>query len=276
MLIDSFLYYSEPAICALRMQYLEPYVDRFVVVEADRSFTMQPHESEFPNVIKQMPKRVQKKTVYEYVHIDESAINHLPLKDQGRYVEIICRQRSKELILEQSSNGIVAMSDVDEIWDTRYLNKALEMIEQSNKMCWVQEYRVCFIDWVGKLGGWPGTKMGKLETFAQEEVMQFYCSTNKSWGCYSEFLEHGWHLTIMGNQLSKTTQISAKRETPGWEEKVGKNSEQISPAVWSNGWNTVVKKAKMKAYNAGVDNLDPAMVRIAKTLPELWSNGLDP
>ena len=80
----------------------------------------------------------------------------------------------------------------------------------------------------------------------------------------------------MGNQLSKTTQISAKRETPGWEEKVGKNSEQISQAVWNNGWNTVVKKAKMKAYNAGVDNLDPAMVRIAKTLPELWSNGLDP
>lgn len=275
MLIDSFLYYSEPTMCELRLRYLAPHVDTFVVVEADRSFTMQPHPAEFEKVYSKLPEHIQNKIVYDYIHIDEDDVPDTSLKAQGRFVEIKSRQRAHQLVLEKSNTGLIAFSDVDEIWDARYIKDAKRMIKHAGKMCWVQQYRVCFIDWVGKYGGWPGTKMTNVENLP-EDIMHFYVSTNKSWGNYTEFLHQGWHLTIMGDQASKTKQISAKRETPGWESKVGKTSDEISETVWTQGWNTVVKKTKMKAYKHGVDALDPALVEIAKQFPDLWSGKINP
>lgn len=275
MLIDSFLFYSEPVMLKLRLEYLAPHVNKFVIVEADHSFTLQPHPAEFDAVYRDMPADIRQKIVYEYLRVDTAPIIDADGKSQGRHVEREARTRSRELIEQVSATGIVAMNDIDEIWDVRKLDQALAMIDRSGKMCWKQEYRVCFIDWVGRLQGWPGTKMGRVEELP-EDIMHFYCSKNKSWGVFSEILEGGWHLTIMGDAASKGKQISAKREGPGWEQKIGKTSQQIADTVFANGWNTVVKKSKMKADKVGVDGLDPRLVALARAQPQLWSGPINP
>lgn len=275
MFIDTFLFYSEPILLRLRVEYLSRYVNKFVVVEADHSFTLQPHASEFDKVYQDLPADIRKKIVYEYLRIDTDPIIDSDGKTQGRHVEREARTRSRQLVEQISHTGIIAMNDIDEFWDPRLLDQAMAMIDKSGKMCWKQEYRVCFIDWVGRLQGWPGTKMGRIEDLP-EDVMNFYCSKNKSWSVFPEILEGGWHLTIMGDAASKTKQISAKREGPGWEQKIGKTSQQIAATVFANGWNTVVKKSKMKADKVGVDALDPQLVTLARKEPALWSGKINP
>lgn len=275
MFIDTFLFYSEPILLRLRVEYFSRYVNKFVVVEADHSFTLQPHASEFDKVYRDLPADIRKKIVYEYLRIDTDPIIDSDGKTQGRHVEREARTRSRQLVEQISNTGIIAMNDIDEFWDPRLLDQAMAMIDKSGKMCWKQEYRVCFIDWVGRLQGWPGTKMGRIEDLPQD-VMDFYCSKNKSWSVFPEILEGGWHLTIMGDAVSKTKQISAKREGPGWEQKIGKTSQQIADTVFANGWNTVVKKSKMKADKVGVDALDPQLVTLARKEPALWSGKINP
>lgn len=275
MFIDSFLFYTEPVLARMRLEYYADVVDRFVIVEADRSFTMQPHAAEFDAVYRDLPDDIKRKVVYEYIQIDPEPVKDADSKSQGRHVERESRQHSHRLIKDITTTGVLAMNDVDEFWDRRLLPQALAMIDRAGKMCWRQEYRVCFIDWVGRLQGWPGTKMGLIESLP-DNIMEFYCSKNKSWSVFAEILTGGWHLTIMGDAASKGKQISAKREGPGWEQKIGKSSQEISNTVFANGWNTVVKKSKMKADKVGVKAIDPNLVDIAQRYPVLWSGSITP
>lgn len=275
MLIDSFLFYTEPVLAEMRMRYYHQVVDRFVVVEADHSFTMQPHAAEFPAVYRALPDDIRRKVVYEYLPIDPTPIINSDGKSQGRHVERMARTRSAEIFRDLDPQGILTMNDVDEFWDLRRLPEALATVERTGRLCWVQQYRVCFIDWVGRLNGWPGTKMGRIDQLP-EDIMEFYCSKNKSWGSFPDLIEAGWHLTIMGDEASKARQISAKREGPGWEQKIGKTSCEISSTVFANGWNTVVKKSKMRADKVGVDQIDPDLINIAQEFPVLWSGSITP
>lgn len=275
MFIDSFLFYTEPVLAEMRMRYYHSVVDRFVIVEADHSFTMQPHAAEFDAVYKSLPDDIKRKIVYEYLHIDPTPVIDCDGKTQGRHVERMARTRSAEIFRDLDPHGVLTMNDVDEFWDLRRLPEAMATVERTGRLCWVQQYRVCFIDWVGRLNGWPGTKMGLIDQLPAD-IMEFYCSKNKSWGSFPDLIEAGWHLTIMGDEASKARQISAKREGPGWEQKIGKTSHEISSTVFANGWNTVVKKSKMRADKVGVDNIDPVLVSIAQDFPVLWSNNIRP
>jgi|694.fasta_scaffold64743_4 hypothetical protein len=276
MIIDSFLYYNETDLFLTRIQYLAPWVEHFVVVEADHSFTMQPHAKHFDHVFDKLSPELQQKIVYDYVKIDTSEFDQLDLKNQGRAVERQSRSRALELVHGLNKpESVVAFSDGDEFWDPRMLDQAIELIDQNQRICWHQEYRVCFLEWKGRYGFWPGTKMTRVKHLP-EDVMRFYVSRNKSMGEFPAHVVGGWHLTIMGNLNIKTAQISAKRETPSWEQKVNRSSQGIADAIFDNSWNQVVKKGKMKAENVGVDALDPVLVTIAKQYPDLWSNGINP
>jgi hypothetical protein len=276
MIIDSFLYYNETDLFLSRIKYLAPWVDRFVIVEADHSFTMQPHAKQFDRVFDMLSPELQQKIVYDYVHIDKQGFDELDLKNQGRAVEHQSRSRALELVHSLNQpDAIVAFNDGDEIWDPRLLPDAIKLIDEHSRMCWHQEYRVCFVDWKGRYGFWPGTKMTRVKNLP-DDVMRFYVSRNKSMGEFPAHVVGGWHLTIMGNRDSKFTQISAKRETPTWEEKVKRTSLGIADAIFSNSWNQVVKKGKMKAEKVGTANLDPALVDILKQYPDLWSGDIQP
>lgn len=283
-MIDSFLYFNEEELLFLRLEYLAPHVDKFVIVETDTTFSLLHHPKHFDKVYGRIPKDIQAKIVYHYLEIDKSKLtfdgkdfDHPDFKNNSRYVEQQMRNSLADVIKKTSNTGWMAMSDLDEIWDARYLDQAKQISDRYGKMFWSQDSRVAFIDWRPWVGRWPGTKMTRIETMP-DPIQILYPSKNKTWGAFGDAkLEAGWHFTTMGNQQMKMEQIAAKRESPSWRTKLNKTYEQLSSAMFTNQYNTIVKKSKMKAIKLPEnEGLDPSLYTIAKKYNCLWSGKINP
>jgi hypothetical protein len=283
VMIDSFLYFNETDLLRLRLEYLNPYVDKFVIVETDTTFSLLHHPAQFDAVYKTLPQDIKDKIVYHYLEIDKKEIEYSgdpddpEFKPKSRYVEVAMRESLTNVVKSVSNNDWLMMSDLDEFWDPRFLDQAKAMVDKHGKTFWAQDVRTCFIDWKMRLGKWPGTKTTRVDIMPTPTT-ELYCSKNKTWGHYGEsMVEAGWHLTMMGTQEMKSQQISAKREGPGWEKKMQKSAEQISEAIFNNDWDSVSKKKKMRAVKVNpMEDLDPNLYNIAKKYSELWSGNINP
>jgi hypothetical protein len=280
-MIDSFLYYNETDVFFLRLDYLDAYVDKFVIVETDTTFSLTPHAAQFDQVYKQLPDSIKNKIVYQYLEIDKSQISDTDpavFKDQSRYVERMMRLTLSNLIHTISTTDYVMISDLDEFWDPRYLDQCKQLVDKHGSMFWAQSIRSAYIDWQMGYGQglWPGTKSTRLDILP-EPINEMYCSKNKTWGKFGDSkLEAGYHFTMMGNINTKKEHIESLREGLGWQHKLNKTSAEIAHGMTSGSYNSVVKKGKMKATKVGVDAIDPELVKLAKQYPDLWSGKIEP
>jgi len=277
-MIDSFLYFNETDLFALRIQYLEPYVRRFVIVETDTTFSCQPHAAQFDQVYQQLTLSQRNKIDYHYLQIDRSVFEpgEENFKNNSRHVEREMRNALASMIKQVGQDEYMMMSDLDEFPDTRCFDQAKQLVDQHGKMFWSQDVRTAYFDWQTQSGRWPGTKMCHV-TNIPDPIQNLYMSKNKTWGDYGPaYLEAGWHFTLMGDVMMKEQQISAKREGPGWQQKLNKTSTDIAQGMTQGQYNQVVKKGKMRAVKVGTEGLDLNLLRLAKQYPALWSGALQP
>lgn len=277
-MIDSFLYFNETDLFFLRVKYLNDHVRKFVVVETDTTFSCLPHAAQFDRVYAQLPDDIKSKIVYHYLKIDHDQFEpgEENFKNNSRHVEREMRDALARIIREVGQDEYMMMSDLDEFPDVRQLPAAKKLVDQHGKIFWAQQVRTAFIDWQMLIGPWPGTKMCRVSTMP-DPIQDLYMSKNKTWGTYGEArIDAGWHLTMMGDVNMKQQQISAKREAPGWEQKLNKSSQEIAKGMTSGSYNQVVKKGKMRAEKVGVGSLDPALAQLARSYDALWSGNLLP
>ena len=285
-MIDSFTYFNETDLFFLRVEYLSPYVDHFVIVELDTTFSLLQHNQMFSRVYKQLPEDIKRKIVYEFINVESSIRDYngeagdVEFKNQSRNIDHIMRNSKARLIKQIGHpSEYMFMSDIDEIWDVSKLYQAKHLIDQHAKMGWMQDMRSAFIDWRNPVAQWVGTKGTTVGWLPEENVTgNFYMSKGKCVGHYADkTLVGGWHLTMMGNQQAKAEAIAAKRETPGWEKKLNLTSDEIASGMMNNKFNSVVKKGKMR-----VEKVEPCaglteeFYKIAKRFPNLWSGDLTP
>ena len=279
-MIDSFLYYNETDLFFLRLDYLDHYVDKFVIVETDTTFSLKPHAAQFDRVYQQLPDSIKNKIVYYYLEIDKSQISNPDpeaFKDQSRYVERMMRQAVANVVNSVSSSDYVMLSDLDEFWDPAYLDQCKNIIDQRGSMFWAQDLRSGYLDWQRDgYGRWPGTKSTRLDILP-EPMTEMYCSKNKTWNKFGDAkIEAGYHLTMMGNANTKKEHIDSLREGPGWQHKLGKTSEEIAQGMTTGNYNSVVKKGKNRVTKIGTAGLDSRLIDCAKKYPALWSGNLGP
>jgi hypothetical protein len=277
-MIDSFLYYNETDLFLLRTQYLNRYVDKFVIVETDTTFSCQTHAAQFDAVYQQLPQEIKNKIVYHYLKIDKSQFlpGEVHYKDNSRYVEREMRNQLARMIRAESQDDWIMMSDLDEIWDVRRLDEAKALVDQHSKMFWAQDNRTAFIDWRMDYDRWPGTRFTRVDIMP-DPIQKFYMQKKKTWGNFNNvYLKAGWHLTMMGDAQMKAAHIDSLREGPGWGDKLKKSSNEIAQGMMSGHYNKVVKKGAMRATKVGVEDLDPALISIAQQFPVLWSGALTP
>jgi hypothetical protein len=277
-MIDSFLYYNEQDLFFLRMRYLNDYVDKFIIVETDTTFSCLDHPAQFDQVYKELPGDIKQKIVYHYLQIDRSQFQpgEEHYKDNSRYVEREMRNQLARMIRAESQDDWVMMSDLDEVWDTRRLDEAKQLVEQHGKMFFACDNRTGYIDWRMDYERWPGSKFTTVDILP-DPIQKFYMSKKKTWGAYNNiYLNAGWHFTLMGNPAMKKAHIESLREGPGWVDKLKLSSGQIAQGMATGTYNKVVKKGGMRATKIGVDDIDPRLVALAREYPVLWIGDVMP
>ena len=140
-IIDGFTFYNEVDMLELRLRYLYPYVDKFLIVEADRKFSGEPK----PFLLKELMATSRfawaaDKVKIRSIHIDTSQMrldarpeSYDPTTD---FWKIEATQRNAIRPETMSTHDILLMGDVDEIPNANTL-KLLRQNRQFRR--WVQK-----------------------------------------------------------------------------------------------------------------------------------------
>ena len=122
MLIDAFTFFNEKELVELRIKYLDPIVDFFVIVEANVTHQGKKKEWNFPEILKKNLKEFSNKIQYHKINIDISEIKnedswiiHGVEGDDSWRIENYQRNFIKKACSKFSDEDILILSDVDEI-----------------------------------------------------------------------------------------------------------------------------------------------------------------
>lgn len=187
MLIDTFMFYNELDILELRLEVLDKYVDRFVLVEAEVNHVGGPKELFFTNNRARFTKWLDK-IEHVIVTAEESPTDPNPWSREKYQRSCITRGLERAQI---PGDAIVMVSDVDEIPDM-----TLILLDRLPKVCsihmWMYEYSFKYL-FVGE--PWFGTVITNCELF--KHVGPNHLRDNR-WK-FAPIRFAGWHLSSFGN-----------------------------------------------------------------------------
>jgi beta-1,4-mannosyl-glycoprotein beta-1,4-N-acetylglucosaminyltransferase len=185
MLIDTFMFYNELETLELRLTVLDPYVDRFVLVESELNHRGGTKELFFEKNKERFSQWIHK-IIHVIVKADESPTDEDPWVREKYQRE--CILRGLEGVPD---NAIVMVSDVDEIPD---LSK-IPLHNLPQQVCsihvWMFEYSLKYL-FTGE--PWIATVMTTCDLFKQ--IGPNVLRSNR-WR-YVAFHYCGWHLSSFG------------------------------------------------------------------------------
>ena len=185
MLVDGFMFYNELDILELRLETLDPYVDRFVLVEAEVNHVGGPKELFFQKNKERFTKWLPK--IHHVIVTAEEAP-----KEENPW----CREKyQRECILrgleDVDPSAIVMISDVDEIPDLKIVPfEKLPHIVNSVHM-WMFEYS---LDYLFTGEPWFGTVVTNCELLKRQGPNYF---RDNRWK-FPVIQYAGWHLSSFG------------------------------------------------------------------------------
>lgn len=192
MIIDVVTYNGEKELFDLRYHILKNYVDKFIVVEFDKTFSGKDKNATFLDIEKEYPK-VEYLFVKEYIYnkYHDLAISS-PNTEYGKgaehWIREFCQKESiKDCLVGLQDDDLVFIGDCDEIWNPKVLE-------------WKNDYGV------GKLKllvytyfldnrsdeNFAGTIFGQYK-FIKDEVLNHLRTQSRP-----SIAPYGWHFTSMG------------------------------------------------------------------------------
>lgn len=187
MLIDTFIFYNELDLLELRLEVLDEYVDKFVLVESEVN-----HIGERKPLFYAENKARYAKWNDKIIHVVVSeeempggqGLHPLVREDYQRYA--ITRA-----LAEFPEEALIMMSDVDEIPDmTKIRWEHLPHVACTVHM-WLYIHS---LDWISTDEPWFGTVITTLALF--RKVGPFYLRNNR-WS-FPSYRFAGWHLSYFG------------------------------------------------------------------------------
>lgn len=274
-IIDAFTFLNEVDLVKARFEFLKNIVTDFIVIESNQTWRHQPNRPFFADILFTLPQDIRSKIH----HVVAEWPDHW-LEDQQGVQEKWVEDGTRELAIIEArkfadDTDWFIMNDLDEFWEPNLWDSAKSAYENHGPVCWVQNNRVCFVDWETlDIKQWPGSKMAQIKDIT--DMKEFYCSKNKSWGKFYMF-PGGWHFSKMGDEATKAKLMGSIREWRTWETKIGLTAEQAARQVFEgHGWNAVSKKKKTWAVPDKGQGLTRNIAEILKKYPALWSNGITP
>jgi beta-1,4-mannosyl-glycoprotein beta-1,4-N-acetylglucosaminyltransferase len=183
MIIDTFIFYNELDILELRLTVLDPYVDRFVLVESELNHVGLPKELFF-----ERNKQRYAQWLHKITHIVIRA-EDMPMDTNALGREKFQRDYIVHGLADVPDDVTVMLSDVDEIPDlARIQLKTLPVVIHM----WMFEYSFKYLH-IGE--PWFGTV---ITTAADMKTRRPTFFRDNRWS-FNRFTYAGWHLTSFGD-----------------------------------------------------------------------------
>ncbi len=222
MIIDAFTFFNELDLLEIRLNTLDPVVDRFVIVEADKTQTLQDKPFYFLDNKKRFEKFLPKITHVLVTDCPKSNDSHLWKMEN---FQRNCIKRGLEGL---SSTDCVMVSDLDEIPNPSSV-LAASKADGANLLAFDMSFHAYYANLISPKKGWIGTVMTKMETLEviePQDVRNIKDSAPRTNGA-------GWHLSWLGGWEKAYTKLLSciepldKSEVPSKEEFKRRFDERI-------------------------------------------------
>lgn len=184
MFVDTFMFYNEFDILELRLELLDKYVDKFILVESEVNHVGGKKELFFKNNRERYSKWLDK---IVHVIVTESESPSDPNPWSREKYQRSCILRGLDDVPE---NATVMVSDVDEIPDMEILSK-IQLPHLCSLHMWMFEYSLKYL-FTGE--PWIGTVITNCELF--KKLGPNHLRDNR-WSL-NPLLYTGWHLSSFG------------------------------------------------------------------------------
>jgi beta-1,4-mannosyl-glycoprotein beta-1,4-N-acetylglucosaminyltransferase len=243
-IVDSFLFFQELDLLEIRLQYLDPYVDLFIISEAGQTFSGLPKsflfEENQDRFTKFLPKIRYQKIIDTHQSYD-SVISHLANlstpsarvvyeilqahthypKSKLHWVLDTYHRESLHIAYEKyvDADDFLFFSDLDEIPSSLvFSSKNLEKLDQLLLVCQQDEFRY-FLNYY-KDSDWLGTIGSKYNNIKAKSLNSLRMDSKSKRSIIDEtpIIKGGWHFTSCGG-------ISAiRKKIEGWGHQEFNNS----------------------------------------------------
>ena len=230
MLIDAFTYFNEKELVELRLKYLNPIVDYFVVIESNITFTGKKKKWNFPDVLNNNLKEFSNKIQYHQLNIEldkikneESWIIDNIKGDDFWRIENFQRNYIKAACKKFSDDDTLIISDLDEIPSKKKLNFILT--SDFGKIAPVAlEQHLFHLDCnYLRLESWRGSIVTTMKICNEFSPQKFRRLRNR----ISHFTDGGWSFSSFGGYERVKQKIESYAHSEHNNDKF-KNPEHIA------------------------------------------------
>ena len=227
MIYDCFIFNNEIELLDLRLNILNPYVDKFIITEGDKTFSGIPKESVYLQN-KDKFSKWEDKIIHNLITIPE-----LP----DTWAREIYSRNSPMLLEIFDDEDLILTSDLDEIPNPEVIEARDEWISDSTHFSFQQKRYVYYINNY-ETDMWFGTRAATykyLKNTTIDDIRENTENENQLTG--SIITNGGWHFTFCGGEEMVRSKIQAFSHT-----------EHNTPAVMNS------LKSRME------DNKDPLLI----------------
>ncbi len=211
MLLDAFLFFNESALLKVRLDYLGPVIDKFLIVESDVDFAGKPREMVLtPDFVRRLPYAEKLEIIQWRPNL---LLKHLIFNIGRKYknakilwqIQYFQKNQILKLLKKQSKDDILLFGDLDEIPDKIYLENKNELLKilKLNKSCSFLQSVYYYSIYNSSCQNWKGTTISRVENAI--EITPKYLSKRRS--TYPQY-GSGWHFSYFGDPKAVRRKIS--------------------------------------------------------------------
>ena len=229
MLIDSFLFFQELDLLEIRLKYLYPLVDHFIIIEAKQSFKGSPKKFIFEQNRKRYKKYLDKIIYYKIkdIHFSYEGLIEFLEKSNSKAMKTLSQfiqnhdyydKNNLSFILDTyhrecihialkkncKDQDIILLSDLDEIPSFKILKKLKKEKKLNYSTVFIQHEFQYFLNNYAK-SDWYGTIASPYKLIKKYSLNELRNNSNK----LPRIFNSGYHFTSIGNKKSIINKIES-------------------------------------------------------------------